>query len=102
MYAETRAKVVTPDGKSKEFDILAGVPQGDTLAPFLFVIVQDYTLRKAINGQEQPKRLRCFPAVVLTNLDYADDISLFSNHMEQAQMLLSRVESECAKLMAFS
>ena len=53
MYAGTRAKVVTPDGNSEEFDILAGVLQGDTLAPFLYVIVLDYTLRKAISGREQ-------------------------------------------------
>ena len=105
MYAGTRAKVVTPDGDSEEFDIQAGVMQGDTLAPFLFVIVLDYALRKAINGREQdlgltltPRRSRRYPAVVLTDLDYADDISLLSNNMEQAQELLSRVESECAKV----
>ena len=53
MYAGTRAKVVTPDGSSEEFDILAGVMQGDTLAPFLFIIVLDHALRKAISGREQ-------------------------------------------------
>ena len=97
--------MVTPDGNSEGFDILAGVLQGDTLAPFLFVIVLDYALRKAISRREQdlgltptPRRSRRHPAVVLTDLDYADDISLLSNHMEQAQELLSRVESECAKV----
>ena len=105
MYARTRAMVVTPNGDSEEFDILAGVMQGDTPAPFVFVIVLDYALRKAINGREQdlgltltPRRSRRPPAVVLTDLDYAHDISLLSNHMEQAQELLSRVESECAKV----
>ncbi|KAJ4937845.1 hypothetical protein JOQ06_002475, partial [Pogonophryne albipinna] len=53
MYAGTRARVVTPDGNSEEFNILAGVMQGDTLAPFLFIMVLDYALRKAISGQEQ-------------------------------------------------
>ena len=38
MYTGTRAKVVTEDGDSDEFEITAGVLQGDTLAPFLFVI----------------------------------------------------------------
>ena len=105
MHAGTRAKVVTPDGDSEEFDILAGVMQGDTLAPFLFVIILDHALRKAINGREQdlgftltPRRSRRHPAVVLTDLDYADDISLLSNDMVQAQELLSKVESECAKV----
>ena len=88
MYAGSRAKVVTPDGNSEEFDILAGVLQGDTLAPYLFVIILDYVLRKAISGREQelgltltPRRSSRHPAVVLTDLDFADDISLLSNHM---------------------
>uniref|UniRef100_A0A3B1IYM6 Reverse transcriptase domain-containing protein n=1 Tax=Astyanax mexicanus TaxID=7994 RepID=A0A3B1IYM6_ASTMX len=105
MYAGTRAKVVTPDGNSEEFDILAGVMQGDTLAPFLFIIVLDYALRKAINGREQelgftlsPRKSSRYPAVVLTDLDFADDISLLSDNVEQAQILLSRVELECAKV----
>ena len=33
-YTNTRAKVITPDGETEEFDILAGVLQGDTLASF--------------------------------------------------------------------
>ncbi|KAJ4941094.1 hypothetical protein JOQ06_027381 [Pogonophryne albipinna] len=105
MYAGTRARVVTPDGNSEEFDILAGVMQGDTLAPFLFIMVLDYALRKAISGREQdlgftltPRRSRRHPTVVLTDLDYADDISLLSDSVEQAQELLNRVESECAKV----
>lgn len=105
MYSGTRARVVTPDGKSEEFDILAGVMQGDTLAPFLFIIVLDYALKKAISGREQelgftltPRKSSRHPAVVLTDLDYADDISLLSDNMEQAQELLHRVELECTKV----
>ena len=45
MYAGTRVRVVTSDGCSEEFDILAGVLQRDNLAPFLFIIVLDYALR---------------------------------------------------------
>ena len=39
MYTNTRAKVISPDGETQEFHILAGVLQGDTLAPYLFIIV---------------------------------------------------------------
>ena len=35
---------------------------------------------------------------MLTGLDYADDISLLSNNVEQVQELLSRVESESTKV----
>ncbi len=52
MYTNTRAKVIWPDGETEDFDITTGVLQGDTLAPFLFVIALNYALRKAIGGKE--------------------------------------------------
>ena len=48
-YANTRAKVYSPDGVSEEFDIVAGIIQGYTLSPYLFIIVLHHALRKAIN-----------------------------------------------------
>ena len=47
IYANTSAKVPSPDGETDTFSILAGVLQGDTLAPYLFIIVLDYALRRA-------------------------------------------------------
>ncbi|GFR68720.1 hypothetical protein ElyMa_000284100 [Elysia marginata] len=44
----TKTRVATPDGETQLFDISAGVIQGDTLAPFLFMIVLDLTVRKAL------------------------------------------------------
>ena len=34
MYEGTMAKVISPDGETELFEILAGVLQGDTLAPY--------------------------------------------------------------------
>ena len=104
MYSGTKAKVVTPDGTTEEFDILAGVLQGDTLAPFLFVIVLDYALRKATANYEHlgftitPRRSRRHGPVTLTDLDFADDICLLSDEIQEAQELLERVEKECSKV----
>lgn len=100
MYRGTKAKVVSPDGITDYFELHAGVLQGDTLAPYLFVIVLDYVLRKAISGYEEElgftltKRLskRHGPEMV-TDLDFADDIVLISEVLTQAQELLGRVES---------
>ena len=47
LYKDTRAKVISPDGETDLFDIVAGVLQGDTLAPYLFIIVLDYVMRHA-------------------------------------------------------
>ena len=43
--------------QNDEFDILAGVLQGDNLAPCMFIIVIDYCLRSAIEGKEGKTRL---------------------------------------------
>ena len=53
MYEDTSAKVIKPDGRTETFSILAGVLQGDTLAPYLFVIVIDYIMRKALTEREE-------------------------------------------------
>ena len=105
MYTGTKAKVISPDGETEMFDITAGVLQGDTLAPFLFVIVLDYAMRQAISGREEelgftihPRKSRRHPKTVLTDLDFADDIALLSDEIEQAQELLLRVEKECKKV----
>ena len=47
MYEETIAKVLTQDGITEAFRILAGVMQGDTLAPYLFIIIVDYAMIQA-------------------------------------------------------
>ena len=52
MYTDTIAKVLSQDGESDFFEILAGVLQGDTPAPFLFIIVVDYVMRTAIDEHE--------------------------------------------------
>lgn len=38
-----------PDGDTDFFNIIAFVLQGDTLAPYLFIIRLDYVLRKALD-----------------------------------------------------
>ena len=88
-----------PDGETDLFDILAGVLQGDTLAPYLFVIVLDYALRMAIDGKEQElgfhlerRKSRRIGPVSVTDLDFADDIALLSMDIRQAQELLQSVE----------
>ena len=39
----------SPDGDTEYFDIVAEVLQGDTLAPYLFIINLDYVLRTSID-----------------------------------------------------
>ena len=47
-YKNTKVKVRSPDRETDFFDIVAGILQGDTLAPYLFIIYIDYVLRMSI------------------------------------------------------
>ena len=93
----TTALVITEDGSTEIFSIEAGVLQGDTLAPYLFIIVIDYVMRTSTKnrgslGLTLTQRLsrRC-PATYITDTDFADDIALLSDSIEDAQCLLSVV-----------
>ena len=44
LYTNTEVQVLSPDGDTEFFEILAGDLQGDTLAPFLFIISLDYAM----------------------------------------------------------
>ena len=78
-------KYRSPDGNTDYFDIVAGVPQEDTLAPYLFTICLDYALRMSIDRMKEndfkqtKERSRRYPAQTITYADYADDVALLAN-----------------------
>ena len=98
LYQNTTAKVQSPDGDTDPFNILAGVLQGDTLAPFIFIICLDYVLRTSVDLLKEfgftlkTARGRRYPAEKITDADYADDLSLFTNNIEEATKLLHSLE----------
>ena len=102
LYKNTQVKVRSPDGDTEYFDIVAEVLQGDTLAPYLFIICLDCVLRTSIdkireNGFElTKKRSRRYPAKTITDADYADDITILANTPKQAETLLHRLERAAA------
>ena len=95
-------KVRSPDWDTEYFDIVAGVLQGDTLAPYLFIICLDYVLRTSIdkireNGFElTKKRSRRYLAKTITNADYVDDIAILANTPNQAETQLHSLERTTA------
>ena len=101
----TKAKVITPDGDTVPFTIKTGVLQGDTLAPFIFAIMIEYCMRTALDRHEdelgfliERRKSKRSQPVVVTDLGYADDIALLSQEIEQAQLLLHKVEVEANKV----
>ena len=98
-YENSAAQVITPDGETSFVDILTGIFQGDTLAPFLFIIVLDYALKQAFKISDEcgiiveQRRGSRYPEVRLKDLSYADDIALIIKSLQLAENLLHSVES---------
>ena len=102
LYRNTKVKVHSPDGDTEYFDIVAGVLQGDTLAPYLFIICLDYVLRTSIDKIRENdfeltmRRSKRYPAKTITDADYADDLALLANTPNQAETLLHSLERAAA------
>ena len=98
LYRNTKVKVRSPDGDTDYFDIVAVELQGNTLAPYLFVIGLHNVLRTSIdkiheNGFKLTKKIsRRYPAQAITGADYADDIALLTNAPAETETLLHSLE----------
>ena len=73
-----KLNVCSPDGDTGYFDIVAGVLQGDSLAPYLFIICQDYVLRTSIELMKEnvlnlAKKGRRYPSKIITDANSTDD-----------------------------
>ena len=69
-YRNTKIKVCSLNGDTDYFDIVAGVLQGDTLAPYLFIICLDYVLRMSIDKMKDKERSRNFLLLSFVNYNY--------------------------------
>lgn len=86
-HAQQRIRVrFSGELSSEEINPDTGVMQGDTLAPFLFILVVDQILRKSPEAKgalyDSDLKLR------LPALAYADDVVLLANSKADAQSLL--------------
>ena len=93
-----KVKVRLPDGNTDYFDIVAGVLQGDTLAPYLFIICLDYMLQISIDLMKEngftlaKERSRRYPTQTIPDVDYTNNIVLLANTPTQAKSLLHSQE----------
>ena len=102
LYRNTKVKVRSPDRDTEYFDIVAGVLQGDTLAPYLFIICQDYMLRTSIDKIKEngfkltKKRSRRYHAKIITHTNYTDNKAILANTPNQAKTLQHSLEQAAA------
>jgi hypothetical protein len=102
LYRDSKVRVWLEDLYSQDVSVTVGVLAGDTLAQYLFILVLDYAMRKRMNTNlgfvlNEEKRIssrRTIPSLVLTDLDFADDIALLSSTFANAQNLLNNLLRE--------
>ena len=98
LYKNMKVKVHSPGVDTDFYNIVAGVLQGDTLAPYLFIICQDYILWMSIDLMKEnditleKARSRWYPAQTITDTNNTDDIVLLANTPSQAKSLLHSLE----------
>ena len=98
MYENPPTFLDIADGPTDIFSTTTGILQGDTLAPCLLVIIVDYILRQSVDNISNkgllvtPRRSTRHPSKYITDLDYADDIALTSDNLENALSLLHLLE----------
>ena len=103
LYKNSKSAVMVDGGLSDPFDVTTGVLQGDVLAPFQFVVLVDYLLKKATSQLDSgvvtsPRRSRRHPAKSLNDLDFADDIALLESSISRAQAQLTKTAEAAADL----
>ena len=102
LYSNSSSAVIVDGSISNPFDVTTGVLQGDVSAPFLFIILVDYLWGKA-SGPDSgvvtcPRQPRRYPAKMLNDLDFADDIALLESSMSRAQSQLTGTADAAADL----
>ena len=103
LYKNSKSAVMVDGGLSDPFDVTTGVLQGDVLAPFLFVVLVDYLLKKATSQLDSgvvthPRRCRRHPAKSLNDLDFADDIAFLESSISRALAQLTKTAEAAADL----
>ena len=102
MYSDTSACVSTELGPAEWFKTTSGVLQGDTLSPYLFIVLLDYALKKTLQddvGFVVRKRSgSLFPAIHIGALAYADDICLLAESIDDVECSLHRLETTAAEI----
>ena len=98
LYKNTQSMVRSPDGDTSFFKITTGVLQGDTIAPFIFIVCLDYVLMNSLDINSNlgftlsQRRSRCSPEIYITDIDYADDIAVITDSVNAAMTLLHNIE----------
>ena len=96
LYAGQEETVRTEHGTTDWFQIGKGARQGCILSPCLFNVYAEYFMRKA--GLEEAEGGIKIAGRNISNLRYADDITLMAESEEELKSLLMKVKEESEKV----
>ena len=101
MLIKTRSRAITPGAEKDYLKIIAVALQGDTLAPFLYFLVQDYILLISLDAKNKKDYKLNHGEVQDTlqnplSLEFADDLAKPSNSANDAKLLLHGLEEAVA------
>ena len=102
MYSDTSACVSTELGPTEWFKTTSVVLQGDTLSPYLFIVLFDYALKKTLLDDVgfvvRKRNGRRHPSIYVGVLAYADDICLLAESIDDVECSLHWLETSAAKI----
>jgi hypothetical protein len=96
LYTNSTSQIAIESQISDEFKITTGILQGDTLAPFLFIIVLDYVISKSsasyglITNSETLEKINI--------LAYVDDIVMINKSTKEARSNFNKIRYEAYKV----
>ena len=102
MYSDTSACVLTDLGPTEWSKTTSGVLKGDTLSPYLFIVLLDYALKKTLQDDfglvVRKRNGRRHPAIYVGVLAYADDICVHAESFDDVKCSLHRFETSAAEI----
>ena len=96
LYTDTKCAVLGREGPSEPFGVFSGVKQGCPLSGLLFIMVIDWVMTQTT--KEARRGLQWTLQQQLEDLDYADDLVLFSNTHRQMQEKFNKLVDTGASL----
>ena len=95
MYSEASSYISTDLGPTKWFKTTSGALQGDTLSPYLFIVLLDYALNKTLQDDAgfvaRKRNSSRHPAIHISVLAYAYDICLLAESIDDVECSLHRL-----------
>jgi hypothetical protein len=104
LYDNSKATVQVNGKTSEPFNVTTGVLQGDTLAPFLFVMVIDYVMSNSeenfgfVYEMGSAREASRHQQKQINDLDFADDIAMLENSIQLANAQLEKLAEEASKV----